>query len=81
MRASDKEAAPRVRWQADTRRALTTEATVIHDESSAPRTRPATTETPCACYEGLVFIGHLVEEDSEEIVQAVSCRRCGTATR
>ena len=35
---------------------------------------------PCACYEGLVYIGHLVE-DSEageevEVIEAVPCRRC-----
>ncbi len=36
------------------------------------------TEGPCACYEGLVFIGHLVEEDGEEVevIEAAPCRRC-----
>jgi hypothetical protein len=35
-------------------------------------------ERPCACYEGVVFVGHLVEEagDEVEIVEAASCRRC-----
>jgi hypothetical protein len=35
-------------------------------------------DTPHGCYDGLVFIGHLVEEDGEEveIVEAVPCRRC-----
>ena len=30
------------------------------------------------CYRGLVFIGHLVEEDGEEVevFEAVPCRRC-----
>ncbi len=34
--------------------------------------------TPHGCMNGLVFIGHLVEEDGEEveIVEAVPCRRC-----
>jgi len=44
---------------------------------TAPSTHPA---TECfACYEGVVFIGHLVEnEDGEEVevVEAVPCRRC-----
>jgi len=33
---------------------------------------------PHACLDGVVFIGHLVEEDGEEIevYVAVSCRRC-----
>ena len=31
-----------------------------------------------ACLEGVVFIGHLVEEDGEEVevIEAVPCRRC-----
>jgi hypothetical protein len=33
-----------------------------------------TDETPHGCYEGLVFIGH--EEDGEEVIEAVPCRRC-----
>ncbi len=80
MRASDKETAPRVSRQANTRRALTTEVTVIHEESSVTAPHPST-EGPCACYEGLVFIGHLVEADGEEVevVEAVPCRRCADA--
>ena len=33
---------------------------------------------PHGCYDGLVFIGHLVEEDGEEVevVEAILCRRC-----
>ena len=33
---------------------------------------------PHACLEGVVYIGHLVEEDGEEteVVEAVPCRRC-----
>jgi hypothetical protein len=33
---------------------------------------------PHACYEDVVYIGHLVEEDGEEveIYEAVPCRRC-----
>ncbi len=48
--------------------------------STAPHPHPSTEEHPCACYEGRVFIGHLVEEDGEaepvEVYDAVPCRRC-----
>ena len=44
---------------------------------TAPSTHPA---TECfACYEGVVFIGHLVEDETgetEEIFEPVPCRRC-----
>jgi hypothetical protein len=36
-------------------------------------------ERPHACYEGVVYIGHLVEGadgDEEEVFEAVPCRRC-----
>jgi hypothetical protein len=35
-------------------------------------------ERPHACTDGVVYIGHLVEEDGEEVevVEAVPCRRC-----
>ena len=35
-------------------------------------------ERPHACMDGLVFIGHFVEEDGEEVevVESVPCRRC-----
>ena len=35
-------------------------------------------ERPHACMGGYVFIGHLVEEDGEEVevVEAILCRRC-----
>ncbi len=48
---------------------------------TAPSTHPATEECH-ACYEGVVYIGHLVEDDETgeavEIVEAVSCRRCSS---
>ena len=36
---------------------------------------------PCACMSGVVYIGHLVEADGEEVevVEAVPCRRCAGA--
>jgi len=46
-----------------------------HSTATAPH---PSTEDPCACYEGLVYIGHLVEEDGieVEVFEAVPCRRC-----
>jgi len=47
-------------------------------DSTAPSTHPSTEESPHGCYDGLVFIGHFVEEDGEEVevIEAVPCRRC-----
>ena len=44
---------------------------------------PLIEERLCACYESLVFVGHLVEEDSEgvKVVEAVPCRRCAADAR
>ena len=40
----------------------------------------ASLERPHACYEGVVFIGHLVEDpgtgEEAEVLEAVPCRRC-----
>ena len=38
-------------------------------------------QAPHACYDGVVFIGHLVEEGGEEVevIEAVPCRRCAEA--
>jgi hypothetical protein len=35
-------------------------------------------KAPHGCYGGVVYIGHLVEEDGEEVevIEAVPCRRC-----
>jgi hypothetical protein len=43
--------------------------------SALPKIRD---DRPHACYEGLVFVGHLVEEDGAEVerVEAVPCCRC-----
>jgi hypothetical protein len=37
-----------------------------------------TDETPHGCYEGIVFLGRLVEEDGEEVevIEVIPCRRC-----
>jgi hypothetical protein len=50
---------------------------MAQDQSTA---HPSTEEQdhPHACYEGVVYIGRLVEEDGEEVevIEAVPCRRC-----
>ena len=54
-------------------------------ESSAPHAHPSTAEDldqdrPHACYEGVVYIGHFVEDSGTgeefEVIEAVPCRRC-----
>jgi hypothetical protein len=65
-------------------------------ESSAPYVHPSTEdhddtveahysglerpEAPHACYGGVVYIGHLVEDpgtgEEVEVIEAVPCRRC-----
>ena len=46
---------------------------------TAPSTHPA---TECfACYEGLVYIGHLVDDETgetAEVFEPVPCRHCAT---
>ncbi len=47
-------------------------------KTTAPPTHPA---PECfACYEGVVYIGHLVEDDetgeTKEVFEPVPCRRC-----
>ncbi len=46
--------------------------------STATAPHPSTEERPCACYEGFVYVGHLVEEDDGEVdvFEAVRCKRC-----
>jgi hypothetical protein len=57
-------------------------------ESSAPHAHPSTEdqdhhdqdERPHACNDGVVYIGHLVEDpgtgEEVEVIEAVPCRRC-----
>ncbi len=79
MGTSDKEVAPQVRQHPGTRSTERMQ-TVDTKNSTATVSLPSTEERPCACYGGVVFIGHLVEEDGEaepvEVVEAVPCRRC-----
>ncbi len=46
---------------------------LAHPRSPEPRE-----ERPHACLEGVVFVGHLVVEDGQEVerVEGVRCRRC-----
>jgi hypothetical protein len=55
----------------------------VDARSLAHPAHPTTEERPCACYDGLAFIGHLVEEDGEEVVvvEAVPCCRCAADAR
>ena len=51
------------------------------DERSLAYPSPAKLdeERDClACYRGVVYIGHMVEQDGEEVevIEAVPCRRC-----
>ena len=45
----------------------------------------ASLERPHACYGGIVYIGHLVEDpgtgEEAEILEAVPCRRCADSLR
>ena len=46
--------------------------------STAPAPHPSITEC-FACYEGVVYIGYLVEDedgDTAEVFESVPCRRC-----
>ena len=48
-------------------------------ESSVPRPR-ITEGRPHGCYDGIVYIGHLVEDDetgeTAEVFEPIPCRRC-----
>ncbi len=64
----------------------TTESSVPHANSSTEdhddtvEAHYYCLERPHACYEGVVFIGHLVEDpgtgEEVEVFEAVPCRRC-----
>jgi hypothetical protein len=54
---------------------------VCESRNLAHPEHPATAVHFCACLEGVVYIGHLVEEDGQEteIVEAVMCKHCKMA--
>jgi len=43
----------------------------------------ASLERPHVCTDGVIYIGHLVEQDGEEVevIEAVPCRRCAAIDR
>lgn len=53
--------------------------------ATAPHPSTDSESGPCACYEGLVFVGHLVESEADgeevEVVEAIPCRRCRPVRR
>jgi hypothetical protein len=56
------------------------EVTVDISKNTAPEPHPSTEEPSHGCYDGLVFIGHMIEEDGEEVevFESVPCRRCAS---
>ena len=55
-----------------------------HDDSEALDAHYSCLERSHACMDGIVFIGHLVEDESgEEVeeIEAVPCRRCAGDSR
>ncbi len=78
-----KEMAPQVLAHPGARPTTDLEVTVDTIKDTAPATHPA---TECfACYEGLVYIGYLVEDDetgeTSEVFEPVPCRHCRPASR
>ena len=75
MKTSDNGMAPQVVTHPGTRPTDREGGTVDARESSVFRPSEASEDThPHACLEGVVYIGHLVEE--VEAFEAVSCRKC-----
>ncbi len=54
------------------------DTTRIHDHDDTLDAHYSCLERPHGCYDGLVFIGHLVEEDGEEVevIESFPCRKC-----
>jgi len=54
-------------------------------KSSAPPAPPSTDEHPHGCYEGVVYIGHMVADgetgEEAEVFESVPCRRCADRAR
>ena len=62
-------------------RARPQEACPVTNRSLAHPAPPTTEDQdhPHACYEGVIYIGHLVADDDGnevEVIEAVPCRRC-----
>jgi hypothetical protein len=57
---------------------------IIREPASKVPAHPDQEQRECfACYEGVVFLGHLIEEDGEEVevIEAVPCRRCNVSAK
>jgi hypothetical protein len=64
----------------------TTESSAAHahqltdEQDDTLEAHYASLERPHACYEGVVYIGHVVEDpgtgEEVEVIEAVPCRRC-----
>jgi hypothetical protein len=56
-------------------------ASTDHDDTIEAHYASLERGIPCACYGGVVYIGHLVigEDGEEEIITAVPCRRCAAS--
>ena len=63
----------------------TTESSAAHphlstEDHDTVEVHYSSLERPHACYEGVVYIGHLVEDpgtgEEVEVIEAVPCRRC-----
>ena len=55
------------------------DTTRIHDHDDTLDAHYSCLERPHACLDGIVYIGHLVEDEcgeEVEVVEAVPCRRC-----
>ena len=57
------------------------DTTRVHDDTLDAHYSGLERLRPHGCYDGLVFIGHVVEEDGEEVevFEAVACRRCAAS--
>ena len=52
---------------------------MAHSDSSAPAHPTTEEEPPHGCIAGVVYIGHMVENEygeEVEVIEAVPCRRC-----
>jgi hypothetical protein len=64
----------------DTRESSAPAHPSTEDHDDTVEAHYASLERPHACYEGVVYIGHLVEDpgtgEEVEVVEAIPCRRC-----
>jgi hypothetical protein len=51
-------------------------STKDHDDTIEAHYASLECGIPCACYGGVVYIGHLMIGEEAEAFEAVACRRC-----